>query len=278
MGVPIAYSVRSDFARQLSSQDTTELYLLDKNGVVEGFIGTVNPNQQTYSWKPANLAHWAGLDIITKAPNAGDYELLLVSRKKTLVKNPQGDYPADIFVDGITKYDGTKVVVTDNGQPTYPDVLALAVSGIVTLQANESNTQSNNQIDWKNTVLREFSGLTDWLQSNPSDWQLVDYTDETQHRTQLKKYGTGKILLLSKFFNGNGCQSDCSAEGKAQDNLVASVKAALAQNGWSPVQWPAEPYFYMDYLYVKDGHPLLLQVGTRDAITGGLYVDIEFQY
>lgn len=88
----------------------------------------------------------------------------------------------------------------------------------------------------------------------------------------------GKILLLSKTFNGNGCQSDCSAEGVAQNNLIASVKTSLSQNGWSPVSWPTEPSFYTDYLYIKNGHPLILQVGTRDAVTGGMYVDIEFQY
>jgi len=131
---------------------------------------------------------------------------------------------------------------------------------------------------WKDTVLSEFNNLTDWQESNPSDWQFADYTNETQHRSQLKKFLTGQIILLSKSFNGKGCQSDCTAEGDKQNNLLTSVKTSLSQNGWSPVSWPTEPGFYTDYLYIKDKHPLILQVGTRDAVSGGMYVSIEFQY
>jgi len=138
-----------------------------------------------------------------------------------------------------------------------------------------STTQDSN---WKDNVLFSFNSLADWQESSPSDWQFADYTYETQRRTLLKKYGTGKILLLSKTFNGKGCQTDCYAEGVAQNKLLASVKSTLSQNGWTPISWPTDPNFYTDYLYLKEGHPLILQVGTRDAVTGGMYVDIEFQY
>jgi hypothetical protein len=132
---------------------------------------------------------------------------------------------------------------------------------------------------WKDIVYNEFKNITEWKQSNLSDWQLTNYTHETQHRNQLKIYGPGKILLLSKSFNRDGCKSDCSAEGKMQDNLVANIKISLSQqNGWTPVLWPTESSSYTDYLYVKEGHPLILQIGERDAVTGGMYVDIEFLY
>lgn len=142
-----------------------------------------------------------------------------------------------------------------------------------------SSTQSAVQTpNWKDMVLGEFGNLADWQQTNLSDWRFADDTYNTQHRTQLKKYGTEKILLLSKSFNANTCQSDCQAEGIAQNNLETAVKTTLSQNGWKAVSWPSEPGFYSDYLYVKDGHPLILQIGTRDAVTGGMYIRIEFQY
>lgn len=133
-------------------------------------------------------------------------------------------------------------------------------------------------ISWKDSVLAEFSSLTDWEQSTPADWQLADHSNDAEHLTQLKKYGTGKILLLSKTFNENGCKSDCSIEGKAQSDLIAGIKNSLSKNGWSSVSWANEPSAYTDYLYIKDNHPIILQVGTRNAVTGGLYVNLEFQY
>lgn len=141
-----------------------------------------------------------------------------------------------------------------------------------------TTTTQADKANWRDTVLGEFSSLTAWQQSSLSDWLFADYTYETQHRSQLKTYGTGQILLLSKSFNQNGCQLDCSAEGVAQNTLTANIKKVLADNGWHPVTWPSEPGFYTDNLYVKDGHPLILQIGTRDAVTGGMYVAVEFQY
>jgi hypothetical protein len=182
--------------------------------------------------------------------------------------SPSGDLP--VIQYKIIQGDGTLLVFQTANQ-TYISTF-YSIAGSVTFN---STTQTQN---WKDTVLNEFSGLTDWQQSSPSGWQFADYTYETQHRSQLKTYGTGTIFLLSKSFNGNGCQSDCSAEGNVEDNLIASVKATLSQNGWTAVSWPTEPYFYTDYLYAKDSHPLILQVGTRDAVTGGMYVNLEFQY
>jgi len=141
-----------------------------------------------------------------------------------------------------------------------------------------TNSDAMDALSWKETVYNEFKNLAAWEQKSLPDWQFADYTYANERRIQLKKHGTGKILMISKSFNKDGCQSDCSAEGIVQDNLVANIKTSLSQNGWVSISWPTEPSFYTDYLYVKDGHPLILQIGTRNAITGGMYVSIQFLY
>ena len=137
------------------------------------------------------------------------------------------------------------------------------------------------QPDWKNAVYNQFIGLTDWkVQDNLSAWQFADYTYESQRGVQLKKYGAGNIILLSKSFNENGFANpgDDQKAYTDQKTLESSIKKILSDNGWQPVTWPTEPSFYTDYLFVKDNHPLDFQVGGRDAVTGGMYVRVEFQY
>jgi hypothetical protein len=143
--IGIKYAVSANFAKQLMAQDTTELYLLDATGTIVGFIGTINPTEQIYNWQPSNLGHWAGLDIVPQIPTVGNYKILLVSRRKAKPNTSGGDYAADIFIDGVTKFDGTKLVVTNASQPVYPDILAYAVSDVFSLE----DTAADNTSEWK---------------------------------------------------------------------------------------------------------------------------------
>lgn len=135
------------------------------------------------------------------------------------------------------------------------------------------------QTSWKDSTYNQFKNLANWkVEENISDWRLVDLD-----RSQLNKYSSGKIFYISKSFNeagfpGPDVDQQMNQAASEQTALENSVKKALTDNGWKFVQGPTEGGFYHDYLYVKDNHPLILQIGTRNAVTGGMYVAVEFQY
>jgi hypothetical protein len=141
--ITIRYSISPNFAKQLTEQNnlllySSELYLLDSSGTVEGFIGIVDPTQQSYSWK-------TNLDENGRIPQVGDYKILLVSRPKLRGATSGGGYPPDMFINGITNFDGTRIALTDGSQPSYADVLAYAVSNIFSLEGPAVADASN----WK---------------------------------------------------------------------------------------------------------------------------------
>lgn len=122
---------------------------------------------------------------------------------------------------------------------------------------------------WKDVVYNQFKNLTTWkVDENLADWKLISLD-----RSQLDKYNKGKIFELSKTFN-----ESAEPDYDGQKSLEQSVKKVLIENGWKFVAGPTEGSAYNDYLYVKDGHPLVLKSGTRDAVKGGMYVIVEFQY
>ncbi len=135
------------------------------------------------------------------------------------------------------------------------------------------------QTSWKDSVYNQFKNLANWkVEENISDWRLVDLD-----RSQLNKYSSGKIFYISKSFNEKGfpgpdVDQQMNQAASEQTALENSVKKTLTDNGWKFVAGPSEGGFYHDYLYVKDNHPLILQVGTRNAVTGGMYIAVEFQY
>ncbi len=144
-----------------------------------------------------------------------------------------------------------------------------------------SNTQTQNPT-WKDAVYNQFKNLAVWeVNENLSDWRLVSLD-----QSLLNKYAKGKIFKLSKSFNGTGFSGSDSDDinkqiqqaGLDQTALVSSARKALTENGWKLVASPTEGSAYNDYLYVKDNHPLVLQIGSRDAVKGGMYVSIQFQY
>ena len=126
---------------------------------------------------------------------------------------------------------------------------------------------------WKTNVANQFQGLTDWTQTSETDWSLVE-----MNPSKLKPYEKGNLNVLSKTFNGKNDPEDFVQAKTSEDALVTSVNTALSKNGWKLVAQPTEGGFYHDYLYVKDNHPLVVEVGTRDAVIGGMYVSIQYEY
>ena len=148
-------------------------------------------------------------------------------------------------------------------------------------EASTQNTNPTNSttFTWKETVYTQFKNLADWrIEENLSDWRTIDLD-----RSQLNKFPKGKIFQVSKSFNETGfpgpnVDQQIQQAASDQQTLENSVKKVLTENGWKFVAGPTEGGFYHDYLYVKDNHPLILQIGTRDAITGGMYISIQFLY
>ncbi len=145
---------------------------------------------------------------------------------------------------------------------------------------NQSITppQANNQpvqLAWRDVAYGEFKNLTDWqLKDEVLDWELVDLD-----KTKLKDFPAGKVFIFSKVFNQTPMdEKEMQVAEMRQKQLVDSVKATLQVDGWTLTASPTEGGFYQDFLYTKLGHPLVLQIGSRSAVTGGMYVKVEFLY
>ena len=171
--------------------------------------------------------------------------------------------------DGYVAYHNGYIYWFDiyNVDPTILNNFLASFKFIVPAQATT--------LSWKDTVYNKFINLTDWkVQDNLSSWNFADYTYNDQRLALLKKYDSGKIVIFSKSFNEDGN----SPTDDRQKVLEDSVKKVLSDNGWTAVAWPTEPGAYTDYLYVKGNHTLDYQVGNRDAVKGGLFVSVEFEY
>lgn len=131
------------------------------------------------------------------------------------------------------------------------------------------------QLAWRDVAYGEFKNLTDWqLRDEVLDWELVDLD-----KTKLKDFSSGKIFIFSKVFNQTPMgEKEMQVAEMRQKQLVDSVKATLQVDGWTLTASPSEGGFYQDFLYTKLGHPLVLQIGSRSAVTGGMYVKVEFLY
>ena len=150
----------------------------------------------------------------------------------------------------------------------------------IVMEKEISTSQNPNSYvpTWKETVYNQLRKISNWKEEDISDWQLVDLD-----LSYLGSFTKGNIFRLSKSFNETGFPGPnvdqqiqyTANEQKALENVVKNV---LADNGWKFTVGPTEGGFYHDYLYEKDNHPLVLQIGTRDAVTGGMYISIEFQY
>lgn len=127
-------------------------------------------------------------------------------------------------------------------------------------------------------VLNEFNDLTDWRVRELSAWRVTDL-----NRDYLAQYKGGNIVELSKVFNAQvlrGRNIDRQLKKIAEDEstLIAAVRARLVQNGWQLVQGPPDCGPYQEFIYSKSGKPLILKTGARNAVIGGMYVSLQFQY
>jgi hypothetical protein len=236
--------------------------------------------------KNAKVGQLMSLPMVANSFNAdsgtvvnlnGTNGLLVVTRNRQDVGSTVSVYWFDKFSNLLQIYQelSSPSVAEATQTPEYKTFLIIAT----TFKFNPTSAQ-DPEASWKDDVYNQFKSLTDWQEQNLSDWSFADYTYESQRRGQLKQYDAGNIILLSKSFNENGF-ANFEDNQKAYTNekvLEHSIRKVLSDNGWVSIAWPTEPGFYTDFLYVKDNHPLDFQVGTRDAVDGGEFISIEFQY
>jgi hypothetical protein len=96
----IKYFVGPALKKKLKSIDSLELYLLDSNDFLVGFIGEVQSASSEFDWNPQELMHSAGMDELASPPPPGTYRLLLSARHPfvpdtTVGGGEGGDTPLD---------------------------------------------------------------------------------------------------------------------------------------------------------------------------------------
>ncbi len=141
-------------------------------------------------------------------------------------------------------------------------------------QCKPSPTRSSRRKD----ALNEFEDLTHWSVKELSVWRLSSST-----HTYMPQYKGGHIIELSRTFNARGFPGpDVEAQLKKawedERALATAVRVRLPQNGWKLVREPPEPESYEQYIYARNGKALILGIGNRDALIGGMYVSIQLQY
>ncbi len=116
--IQVNYSISDSFRNKLSSSDLTELYLLDTNNVLVGYIGEININKSEFVWNPQQLEHNAGLTFLISPPPAGQYRILLLSRHPTEPWCTNCDLPVDTL-DGPYTFEKNGYLVNSETAKLY---------------------------------------------------------------------------------------------------------------------------------------------------------------
>lgn len=142
-------------------------------------------------------------------------------------------------------------------------------------QNTSTQTSTSTNASWKEVVYNEFKALSDWTIIDSSDWDIAGI-DLSVHDS----FRGGKAFVMRRTFNETP-NADVQVQEQAGIEAAAlqtSVKNTLSADGWKLTASPTEGSAYQSYLYVKDNHPLLLTIGGRNAVSGGMYLAITFQY
>ncbi len=265
-GFEFNYPATSDLQVGAKNSVPAELFRVNIRGAEESYIGvSVWDNSKQLSlvdWTKANssFSNYSSNATLKNETFSGhkaiSYSWAGMSEGKTvLIEN--GKFI--ILLDTMRKGDAAKYL---------QDFSSVLASFEITNPASASTPD--------NKTLLEFSDLTSWeITNGNSEWRAI-----TLDQSYLAKYPSGSVTMMTKTFNGPpgfaNPAEDLDKAGKAEDQLIAAVKARLSQNGWKLVASPNEAGFYQDYLYEKNGKPLVFSTGGRDAVIGGMYVSLQF--
>lgn len=93
----ITYSISQSFRDKLKASDLTELYLLDTENVLVGYVGEVDVTANEFLWDPQKLLHNAGLTMLISPAPLGQYRILLLSRHPSEPTCIDCDFPVDTW-------------------------------------------------------------------------------------------------------------------------------------------------------------------------------------
>jgi len=158
------------------------------------------------------------------------------------------------------------------GNATLNAMLAEMTSIASTLKINDG------AIGWYKTIFESLAGLSDWEVTQdyrPGGKVMNLGTCGNNNQNSLSRVGQ-----LHKGFNDQPFKDSQELETKSAQltKLISDTKSKLQSTGWVQCKGPTEGGFYNYYLYVKSNKLLALHTGERDAVTGGMYVTIQFEY
>ena len=122
----INYKVGAPLKQKISATDKTELYLLNSNNILVGYIGKFDVNSTQFSWNPQQLIHNGGLDTTNAPTPAGQYRVLIVVRPPFKPKCTNCDAGVDTLDNPYTSYSNGKLI--NGGQLVETQPIASDVS------------------------------------------------------------------------------------------------------------------------------------------------------
>ena len=121
----------------MNSGEVAELYLLDSNNKLSGFIGNASANG-LFSWSPKDLKHNGGLDNSVSAPLSGEYKVLLLVRAPS--KQSGSMEKTVINIDGTTSLVNGGIFINTLSKP---------MEGI---KASDTSDNSFTITNWISTI------------------------------------------------------------------------------------------------------------------------------
>jgi hypothetical protein len=121
--VTISYTLSDAFFASLDLNAVIEIYLLDKNNLLVGYIGDrdlttgalIRPRVKSgsYTWNLEKTLRNAGLDMLPLSILSGEYRLLVLAKIPTQPQCEGCDFPIDTLDGPYSKYENGKIRFTN---------------------------------------------------------------------------------------------------------------------------------------------------------------------
>ena len=132
--VNVSYKVGAALKQKISSTDKTEIYLLNSQNVLVGYVGNFDVNGSQFVFNPQQLIHNGGLGTTSAPTPAGQYRVLIVARPPFKPGCINCDVGVDTLDNPFTKFENGYFVNSEaaknygpgykGGKPIASDVSA----------------------------------------------------------------------------------------------------------------------------------------------------------
>lgn len=145
----------------------------------------------------------------------------------------------------------------------------LGIAPTASTQANTPAALSAMESE-KRSIGALFDGIVPWTTEDPAaNVEIRECADGEGHDATLPVFQM-KFTLTDPSTQGGDVVAVTAA--------LPRLQRIIRDNGWRKCSGPDEPYFYYNTTYIKNGRLLGLNWGTRDAVIGGTYVIVQFEY